>query len=270
MARKERNTVDYFPHICGDGKKMFFIETKYGNDGYATWYKILENLAVTEMHYLNLSNEADVMFLAARCRISEDRLLSIVSDLSKIGAINQFLWSVKIVWSDMFIENIQDAYERRKNKCITFDGLCTHLSSLGIQLPTKCIHNDDINTHTIVYNTKEENTKEEKSKEKDINIGDAQTNFYNSLLEFLPEFGKDTVRDFFNYWSEPNQKKTKLRYQMEKTWETKKRLATWKRNESKFKPACNQPVNSTQNLLNIYDSLQAQYPVQEQPLNSEQ
>ena len=32
---------------------------------------------------------------------------------------------------------------------------------------------------------------------------------------------------FCNYWLEPNQSKTKLRYQMEKTWDTQRRLATW-------------------------------------------
>ena len=26
MARPERNTVDYFPFMCDEGKKMFYIE----------------------------------------------------------------------------------------------------------------------------------------------------------------------------------------------------------------------------------------------------
>lgn len=32
---------------------------------------------------------------------------------------------------------------------------------------------------------------------------------------------------FCNYWLEPNPSKTKLRYQLEKTWDTERRLATW-------------------------------------------
>ena len=32
---------------------------------------------------------------------------------------------------------------------------------------------------------------------------------------------------FCNYWLEPNLSKTKLRYQLEKTWDTQRRLATW-------------------------------------------
>ena len=41
MARPERNNVDYFPFLCKEGKAMFYIEQKYGNDGYATWIKLL-------------------------------------------------------------------------------------------------------------------------------------------------------------------------------------------------------------------------------------
>lgn len=158
MARPERNTVDYFPHICGEGKKMFFIEKKYGNDGYATWFKLLEKIALTELHYLDLSVESEVLYLAAKCNVDENLLLEIISDLAKVGAINKFLWENKVIWSDKFIENIQDAYERRKNKCITYEGLCNHLLSKGVLKPSKRTTKVDINTHTILYNTIQEDT----------------------------------------------------------------------------------------------------------------
>ena len=40
MARPTRNDVDYFPFMCKEGKGMYVIEEKYGNDGFATWIKI--------------------------------------------------------------------------------------------------------------------------------------------------------------------------------------------------------------------------------------
>ena len=41
---------------------------------------------------------------------------------------------------------------------------------------------------------------------------------------------------FINYWTEPNQKKTKMRFELEKTWHTMSRLATWKsRAKTNFK-----------------------------------
>lgn len=57
--------------------------------------------------------------------------------------------------------------------------------------------------------------------------------FYDSLKSFVKEFGKQTVRDFFNYWIEPSAS-GKMKFQLETTWSPKGRLSTWKRNEEKF------------------------------------
>jgi len=134
MARPERNTVDYFPHLISDGKKMFSIENKYKNDGYATWFKILEKLATTEFHYLDLNDEGEIMYLAAKCHISEQTLLSIITDLTRLSVFDKMLWENKIIWCQSFIDSIQDAYYRRNNKCMNYDSLCKHLKSLGYQL----------------------------------------------------------------------------------------------------------------------------------------
>jgi hypothetical protein len=157
MARPERKTVDYFPHFISEGKKMYFIEHKYGNDGYSTWFKLLESLAITEDHFLNLNNESDLMFMSAKCKIEEDLFLNILNDLSKLGEINSELWKSKIVWSEKFTQSIQDAYTRRNNKCMTYEGLCMHLLSLGITLTPQTSKKDYNNTESRVEYTKEDN-----------------------------------------------------------------------------------------------------------------
>jgi hypothetical protein len=172
MARPERKTVDYFPHYISDGKKMFFIEHKYGNDGYATWFKILESLASTENHFLNLNDSTDLMFLSAKCRIEESILLSIINDLSKLGEIDHDLWLSNIVYSHKFIESIQDAYKRRNNKCMTYEGLCMHL--LGL-----CIHKLHENAK-FEYNKPQSKVKY--SKVKEIKV--------NESIEISPEISK--------------------------------------------------------------------------------
>jgi hypothetical protein len=159
MARPERNNVDYFPFYCKEGKGSFVIETKYGNDGYSTWIKILRQLAVTNYHFLDLSNTSDFMFLSSKCKISEDILLKIIDDLAELGEIEKDLWQEKrIIFSVKFIESIQDAYKKRNNKCITLNGLRT---LLGIKTddssPVNPV-NSSGNPHTIVYNNKEENS----------------------------------------------------------------------------------------------------------------
>jgi hypothetical protein len=139
---------------------MYFIENKYGNNGYATWYKILEKLGSTEYHYLNLNREDEVMFLAAKCKVSEELLLSIINDLSKMDVFHKELWDNKIVWCPQFIESIEDAYKKRNNKCITLDSLGILLEGLGILKQSKSTSKGHGNPQR-----REENSIEEKRKE---------------------------------------------------------------------------------------------------------
>lgn len=132
MSRPIKNTVDYFPHFVGNGKKIAFIENKYGNNGYATWYKILEALAETDYHYLNLNDEMQMMFLVSKCRVSEDILFSILNDLSKLKAIDEVAWKNKIVWCEKFIESVQNVYDKRNNNTLTLLELSELLKDLGV------------------------------------------------------------------------------------------------------------------------------------------
>ena len=59
--------------------------------------------------------------------------------------------------------------------------------------------------------------------------------FYSTLLPYLDKYPKDMLRKFYDYWSEANKSRTKLRYELEKTWEVSKRLATWASRDNGFK-----------------------------------
>jgi len=121
MARPKKNTVDYFPHPCKNGQKMQYIQSKYGNDGYAVWYKILEQLGDSENHVIDLRNETQTMLLAGYCCVTKDRLNDIIGDLAELGALSKKLWSFRSgnegfrhVYSQKFIDSISDVYSKRK------------------------------------------------------------------------------------------------------------------------------------------------------------
>ncbi len=42
--------------------------------------------------------------------------------------------------------------------------------------------------------------------------------------------------NFIDYWTEMNKSRTKMAYELKRTWDTKRRLQTWIRNDKKFNP----------------------------------
>lgn len=68
-------------------------------------------------------------------------------------------------------------------------------------------------------------------------IEERKLKFADTLRPFLEEFGSDMLNDFYSYWTEPTQSKIpKLKFELMKTWDTYKRLKTWKKNDEKFNP----------------------------------
>ena len=62
-------------------------------------------------------------------------------------------------------------------------------------------------------------------------IQERKNNFYSSLVPYVDKYGKSMVREFYDYWSEMNRSETKMRFELQKTWEVGKRLATWANKE---------------------------------------
>ena len=80
---------------------------------------------------------------------------------------------------------------------------------------------------------KEEERKEDiPPKEKSFKLL-TEKEFGLALGQYVSEFGKSTVRDFFEYWSEKSAT-GKMKFQLGKTWDSKKRLRVWKSNEGKY------------------------------------
>lgn len=193
MARPERNNVDYFPFICEDGNKMFYIEETYGNDGFATFVKLLRELAKTNYHYLDLSKPSTMMFLSAKCKVSKEVLESIINDLVELNKFDKTLWDEnKIIWCQDFIDSIQDAYNKRNNKCITYDGLLILLTSLGIRKLNKSNSKGDINPQSIVKNSKVNNNKE--------NTIPTFDEFLNYALEKKPKVNRIDLQFKYDSW----------------------------------------------------------------------
>lgn len=79
-------------------------------------------------------------------------------------------------------------------------------------------------------------------------IEDRQKAFYDTLRPYVEKYPKEMLRAFYDWWSEPNRSKTKMRVELEKTWDLSRRLATWhkKDEERKFNGTANRTNNSAE------------------------
>jgi len=188
MARPQKNNVDYFPFICKEGETTKYVENTYGNDGFAAWVKILRTLALTNYHYLDLSNRKKMLTLCATCKVSEDLLFKLLNDLAEFKEIDSELWREnRIVWSEQFIKSIEDAYSKRSNKIMYKDGLLNLLTGLGILKLSKSNLQGVIKPQSKVEYNKLKKSKEE---ETTANAPDDFKNVWNEWVSYRQEINK--------------------------------------------------------------------------------
>ncbi len=114
MARPIKDTVDYFPHIIHNGKTIFILENKFGNDGYAFWFKLLELLGSSHNHIYDFNNPSNWEFLIAKTNVSGEKATEILKTLADVEAIDRELLEKKVIWCENFIKGIEDVYRKRK------------------------------------------------------------------------------------------------------------------------------------------------------------
>ena len=60
--------------------------------------------------------------------------------------------------------------------------------------------------------------------------------FTNSVMEYKETYTDNVLDGFISYWTEPNRSGTKLRFELQQTFEVSRRLKTWNTNQENFKP----------------------------------
>lgn len=158
MPRPQKATAEYFQHSTKKGKTIFTLEAKYGNDGYALWFKTLELLTATEHHYLNFNDESLWEYYLTVVSIDENKTIEILNLLAKLNAIDADLWKHKIIWCENLIHNLAVLYNKRLVKPLSKTEI---LVVSGAETPNSRV-NDSDNPHS-----REENRIEEKSIEDD-------------------------------------------------------------------------------------------------------
>ena len=83
------------------------------------------------------------------------------------------------------------------------------------------------------------------------NLAEVINKFKLEVNTFLNIYTEEMLEEFTDYWTETNKSKTKLRYELQKTFDISRRLKTWNKNDKKFnKDKNNNLLNNWQDLRN--------------------
>ena len=66
------------------------------------------------------------------------------------------------------------------------------------------------------------------------NISNRESIFREEVKQHLTDYSLSMINDFCDYWTEPNASRKKMKYELEKTFDIKRRLKTWHKNSKKF------------------------------------
>ena len=114
MARPRKYKIDYFPHFVASGKTMQILQHKYGNDGYAVWFKLLEVLGNSDGQYYDCTDPLNWEYLLSTFAVDNFLAIEIMDTLARIDAIDPELWAEKIIWVEKFVENLKQVYTKRE------------------------------------------------------------------------------------------------------------------------------------------------------------
>ena len=113
------------------------------------------------------------------------------------------------------------------------DHRITYCLQRGIEMPAKWLRNACETPAIKGKKSKENSTSDEVEKKKPAasaaTTEERKEQFRKSLVPFVDQYGREMIREFFHYWSELTPSRAKMRYELERTWETPRRLATWSR-----------------------------------------
>ncbi len=118
MARTQKDVASYFPHDANacSGDTLTVLQGRFGNDGYAFWFKLLEKLTAAEGHYLDCSNRTKWQLLLAKTGVNELKGVEILNLLVEMQAIDKELWASKLIWCQNLVDNLADVYKNRRRE----------------------------------------------------------------------------------------------------------------------------------------------------------
>jgi hypothetical protein len=211
------NKSYYFQHDfnAAQDEKILYLRSKYGMEAYGLYWYFIELLHQSPNSKLKCKLIDGISY---QLNIDIDKLLQFYNTCIDTEL---FVTDGEFYWSQRVLENKEIQDEKRKSK-----------SFAGKKGMEKRWGSNSYNTIiTENNNCITENNKRKESKVKEIKINNKEL-FINNIEEYKILLG-DSYDEFLEYWCEPN-KDGKLRYELEKFFDVKRRVNTWIKNKLRY------------------------------------
>jgi hypothetical protein len=219
---------EYFSHDlkARNDRKMVNLQMQLGMKGIGVYWCIVEMLYEEQGRLMRTECER----IAFELREESDLIESVITEFGLFEYDENFFWSTSVdrrIQAQIQVSNgAKKAAAARWQK---FEGQVVNQEN-----------NAAMRTHTDRNANKEKKSKEKERKENNIMVladqnPEAKIQSFRDSVFLIgnSKYGNQFCEEFFNYWSERNQK-GKMRWELEKTFEIPNRLATWNRFNIKF------------------------------------
>lgn len=240
--------IDYYPvesdHVYN--KKVRLLINEFDSDGYWIWSCLLSKIYKEKGYYMDLCNVDELeLFAIDVCKKKVSLVKEVIGGCVRRGLFDQTVFDVfELLTSDRIQLNYLHATNERRKKgtCITLiseillieeDKEWKNVSITGISevFPGKIPKNTGKIPQRKVKNSKGEDSKGEGASATKSYKDFTGEDFIEELKKFHGQYPKDMLNAFFKYWKEKNSK-GKMRFQLQKTWETGLRLESWERRQN--------------------------------------
>lgn len=112
-----------------DGRTLTVLQHKYGLAGIGFFTNLMRILSDTPDHYLNLSSEADRLYMSSKIGCDEDEMEAYIETMITTGKLDETLWGVhSVVYCSDLVDSLESLYEKRKTRPMTIDQIVVAVS----------------------------------------------------------------------------------------------------------------------------------------------
>lgn len=277
MARPTKQGLDYFPLDVDldQDDKLGMIIGEYDHKGERLWIKLLSWIYKHEGYFSEWDEGVQLRFLRrySYCGFSMSFIQEVVPKFVRWGLLDQTVFNTfHILTSERIQKTWLDATRKRKdreiNQKIWLIEVNDGLKAEETTKPSEVTHKGKESKVKEIKETIESvpdaspppTPAKESLEEKQNKMLVRQKLFYDSIALYVKQYSKEMLRAFYTHWSEPNRSKTKMKCEMEDTWELSLRLIKWEKNEQRFNKG---KTNQNESSKSTEEQLQTKRAIEE-------